>query len=143
MPKLLLFAPCDRIIVDEATKTLSLISILEQVEAPPIPGAENVAAALTWYAVAVWQKVPEDGGKTFEQRTYLVQPDGKRILEGLSPFRMTERTHRVFARTHGFPISQTGDYLLTLTVREKDSGEEWITVAEYPIKVIHRASENE
>jgi hypothetical protein len=142
MPKLLLFAPCDRVIIDEASKTLSLITILEQVESPA-PPSTNVAVALTWFAVALWQRLPEDEGKTYEQRTYLVQPDGSKTLEGSASFRLTERTHRVLSRTHGFPISQAGDYLLTLALREKDAGEEWVTMAEFPIRVIHTATDNE
>ena len=137
MPKLLLFAPCDRVIIDEAGKTLTLISILEQVQSQTPPMGEKVAGAVNWFAIALYLQLPEDEGKTYEQRTCLMLPDGSETLEGTISFQMTQRTHRVMARMFGFPISQTGECSLRLALREKDKGEQWHTIAEYPIRVVH------
>ncbi len=139
MPRLLFFAPCEKVIMDEGSKTLSLITIMEQVEGevPPASG-ENVAAAINWSAIALWLKTAEDMGKTYEQRTCVIQPDGNETLAGTVSFQITERTHRTIARIFGFPVSQVGEHTVRLGLREENTNEPWITMAEYPIRVVHK-----
>ncbi len=144
MPRLLFFAPCEKVIMDEGSKTLSLITIMEQVEGEvSSPMGDKVAAAINWFAVAVWLKTPDDIGKTYEQRTCVIQPDGSETLAGTIAFQITERTHRVIARIFGFPVSQAGEHSVRLALREKDGNELWITLAEYPVYVLHRGVQNE
>ncbi len=139
MPKLLFFAPCEKVIIDETSKTLSLVTVLEQVTGEMPANAttnDKVTAALNWYAVAVWLKTPDDIGKTYEQRTCVIQPNGDETLAGTAEFQISMRTHRTLARIFGFPINQTGEHIVRLALREQNG--QWVTMAEYPIRVIHR-----
>ena len=140
MPKLLLFAPCANSVVDQEEKTLSLISVLEGLTlsaAPPLP--EDAHAPIRWSIVAVWLRTPEDEGKTYEQLTQVVLPDGKVTAPATLPFQMTRRTHRNRVAVFGFPISQPGECLVRLSLREVGDGHDWQVMAEYPIVVAHQA----
>ncbi len=140
MPKLLLFVPCAHSIVDQDENTLSLVSILEgltTLAAPPLP--EDAQAPIRWSIVTVWLHTPEDEGKAYEQLTQVVLPDGNVTAPATLPFQMTSRTHRNRVAVFGFPISQPGECMVRLSLREVGDGNEWQVVAEYPIMVAHQA----
>lgn len=139
MPKLLLFAPCEKVIVDDLSKGISLISLLEQVEGRVIKVAEEkVMAALPWTAFTMWLKTPEDEGKTYEPRAFVLQPDGTEIMAATAEFQLSQRSHRVINSFFGFPINQPGEHTVRLALRERGGNEMWVTMADYPILVIHK-----
>lgn len=141
MPKLLVFAPCERVILGQGDNSASLIVIIQQVQfqgpagmpAPP-PGA-GVAARFSIYSQ--WHKLPTDGEKTFEQRIVLSFENENPVLEATAEFQMTERLHRVIANVMALPFIHPGEYSLKLFLREKGEQNWGNPVADYPFEVAH------
>jgi len=141
MPRLLLFAPSLKTILDQRDNTFSLISLIDTVTAPlPAEGAmpANAALSLTWEITTLWQQLPEDSNKTFEQRTELLAPNGDSLVEVQAVFQMNYRTQRNFGLVPGLPVGQAGEHRLRLSLREANTGGAWITVAEFPILILHQ-----
>ncbi len=140
MPRLLLFAPCIKSIVDKDEGNISLIAVIESVRAqipPSEPIPSRAVAPIQWSAVSSWLGLPEDAGKRFEQRVQLITPDQMEAISAVVPFEMTMRTHHVMTSINAFPVSQTGELILRLQIHEVGESHEWETVAEYPILVVH------
>jgi hypothetical protein len=140
MPKVLLFVPCEKVIVDR-DNTLSLISVLETITIN-IPRSEQAnlpkgaAVPLRWYALSLWRREPEDEGRRYEQRTRFVR-DGDDLLPvnvQPIPFLVAYKTFRNVVTLNGFPIVPEGECLIRLAIREAGQGI-WREVAEYPIYV--------
>lgn len=142
MPKLLIFAACEKVLVDQQNNT-SLITLLQEakvgipVPAPgqevPPPGAK-VMAAMKWDALTLWTKTDD---KIYEQRIALFDPSGNPTgIEAAVGLDFAGKgTLRNVATVFGFPIYEMGVYLMKLWLREK--GQEFgDPIAEFPITVI-------
>jgi hypothetical protein len=140
MPKLLYFVACERILLGDEEKTTSLISLLEQIKVPKPP--ENVGdaqAGLQWRIVSAWHNLPEDEGKRYEQRTWVVSPNGAELMQASIEFAMTNTiNHRNTVKVFGFPLVPEGEYLVKLSIREVGSNN-WVDIADYPIAVMYVA----
>ena len=138
MPKLLLFAPCEKVIIAQEGNTVSLITILQEltVSIPPdvqIPADAKVP--MQWYGFSLWQKQPGDEGKRYEQQIELTGPDGGIVVSASSQFEMTAPAHRILSIFPGFPVGQFGEYMLRLYLREEKESEEKKEVASFPLTV--------
>ena len=140
MPRLLVFAPCDNVIISKDTETISLISILSSIRftpppaGPPVP--ENAVGPMRWFIFAHWVAEEDDIGKTFEQEVKLVRKDGQPVVKALQEFTCEKgKPHqRVAAGFLTFPILSEGMYDLTIDMREKGS-EEWKEINRYPLDI--------
>jgi hypothetical protein len=142
MPKLIFFVPCERVIIDEAEKQVSMISVLEALSVnlgEKIP--EDAAIPLQWMALAFWRREDNEVDKYFEERVEMVSPSGEVYAQDAVKFQMYKLNHRVRHSFIGIRVGMAGDTLIRLSVREADSEAEWRTVAEFPIHVIHEATE--
>jgi hypothetical protein len=141
MPNLLIFAPCERVIVEQATNTISLIALLNDVTVPIPAGGEipmNAAAPQRWYVVSMWHRQSDESDRRFEQRVELIGPSGQTIVNAHASLTFPAGLiHRNVVTIEGFPIGLAGDYILRLSLREPD--QEWVTRAEYPLKVEHHS----
>jgi hypothetical protein len=140
MPKLLLFAPCEKVIIDRESGTASLITILQDVTIS-IPSdaqlPEKAAVPLRWYVFTVWHKQPGEEGKRFAQEIELRGPDGSSTVSATSQFEMADQSyHRVTSFFPSFPIWQSGWHALKLYLREDKEGEEKREVASFPLNII-------
>ena len=144
MPKLLLFLPSQKTVLDQRDNSFTLISTIETITAQITEGdmPANAALPLSWEISTVWYQIPEDQGKTFEQRVQLIGPDGAALLEVQAVFQMGFRTQRNLGVVPGFPVGQSGEHQLRLSLREANSLENWTTVAEYPILISHQRTPN-
>jgi hypothetical protein len=139
MPRLLLFLPCERAIIDRSDNTVSLISVMQQLNADVLTGMpKNAKATQRWNAVAVWMTQPGDEGKRFQQRVTLTNPDGKLMLQALTEFEMTKHFHHTIGRVGNFPIGVPGVYELGLDIRELGQ-EQWTPVSAFPVLLQHRS----
>lgn len=138
MPKLLVFAPCEKVIVNEQDHVSSLIALLEMLTLQ-IPEGEDLPAGtavpLSWYIFALWEKEVGDDERRFEQRTELLTPAGENVLGGVTDltFHADKPKLRVVAAVAGFPVIPLGTASLRLSFREVGDGNDWTPVAEYPI----------
>ena len=133
MPKLLLFAPCSKVIVSADDQTVTLVALVDGVNAP----SGSSVADLTWEHLAVWQAGSDDAGQTFEQMLEIVRPDRTVAAEVRQEFAMHARTLRVRGSVVGFPSEIEGEYTLRLSVRNVLDGGVWARVTEYPVTVRH------
>lgn len=134
---------CKRGIVDQSTNLLSLIDVLEGVEAagpvrpidPVTENPESVAIDLDAMLVTVWARSnlakPEPG---IVARTVVFGPDGKRVGgSGEQALQLeTFENFRAFTTIPKLPVSQDGRYEFAVQVR---SGKGWRTVGKVPLSV--------
>lgn len=142
LPKPLIFAPCEKVIVDRESSNISLITVLSNIHLrlPPSDESEKQSAikiigAMKWDIVVLWIQEPGDAGRKFEQQCELLGPDGSVLNKNRTEFVVNKRTHRVITHVHGFPLSRAGgEHLLKLYLRAEGDTERRV-MAEYPIAV--------
>jgi hypothetical protein len=143
MPKLLFFAPCERVIISD-DGTASLITLIEtlrlNVEAnqlPPMPEDADLAVPFTWHALAVWTREENDrDGQSHNLKLQLVMPNGKTPieLETILAFGEGKPNHRSVFRIMGFPVAiSEGVATARLLIKPIESNEEWKEAAAFPI----------
>ena len=139
MPRLLLFAPCERAILAD-DNTVSLITILETLrlnfetkeEIPP-----DLAIPFAWHAISLWTRETEDKDGTFyHQKIQLLMPDGTTPIELEIPLQFgpgKTNTRGIF-KVMGFPIPKASALArVRLLVRPVNSTTEWSEVSAFPI----------
>jgi hypothetical protein len=150
MPRLLLFAPCEKLIINQADNTTSLITLLETVNLPIPLGdedkvPEDANAAFSWHIIALWQSTgEEDTQKEWEQRFVLGLPDGQETkLSGVMPIRFTKEkpNFRNVINILGFPLKPVLDAdscILKLYLRDKER-EDWSFIADFRMLIRRQA----
>jgi hypothetical protein len=138
MPKLLIFAPCERVIIDDQ-KIASLITLMQSVttSAPAnIQISQDTVAAQNWSIFTLWMPQTEDINKDFVQVTQVLWPDGNEFNKHTQPIRFEKgKTHQVALKVMGFPIGQIGTISLNVWLEHNLNrvGE----IHSFPIEVIH------
>lgn len=135
MPKLLMFAPCEKVLIDQNNNP-SMISIFQElhVELTPADLPEGAAIPIRWDVFTLWLREVSDKGKRFEQICELLTPDGKKAAGGSINFEMATDTHRNVMTLMGFPlIPSGGQYLLRLSLKEAGENQEQRELAVFPI----------
>jgi len=142
MPDLLVFAPCERVIVNEQDNTISLITLFRRLDIS-VPRAEaplapNAMAPMRWWVLTIWDRQGEDEGRRYEQRVALEDFRGEIIFEvpQTESFQMTADEQRVINFINYFPIGRAGDFRLILSLREVGQ-QGWRQIKTYPMLVNH------
>ncbi len=138
MPKLLLFAPCEKAIVDEVSHTTSLIAIMQEIHYKVAPGAPspppNAALPMHWSVVSLWQEEESaDAGVEFEQRIVLENNAGAVLLSNEAKFKFDQPNHRIVASIVGFPLGYR-KLALNLFYRVPPA-RDWIRVSTFPLSL--------
>ncbi len=138
MPDLLLFAPCERILIEEGSHVVSLIAVIQELRATDVPQplAADALAAQRWFVLANWKRRDDDADQKFEQRVTLEGPDGKVFFDVRTEFEMSQQFHRNVGEIGVFPIAASGDYMLRLSLGRAGQVEVK-EVARYPIVLTH------
>ena len=128
MPKLLAYLPCEKVVIEDESKNISVLSILETVNvtlptgAPP-PGPQ-ASIGMAWAIFTLWQKEKGESGE-FESKSVLVSPSGELLAEtpvATLAFGANAR-QQIINRMASFPISTPGPCQLKLMVRTSRNGE--------------------
>lgn len=149
MPKLLLFAPCEKVIVNSQDNTTSLITLLETIglslsekELSAVP--DDTSLPITWHMLALWQGEQEDYGKKFIQKFHLELPTGEPTkVSGIMPmsFSLELPNFRSIANLLGFPLApllHTKAIDAKVSLREEAQPEsEWVERGSFRIHVKH------
>lgn len=122
--RLLLFAACEKVIVDQQSNVISLMSILQNINVQIPPSAPlpplNAVIPMQWTAVSVFLPDPNDVGKQFEQRCILFNSQNAVLVQTpAAPFTMTNEQHRILNQVNGIPIGNAGRLTLKCFLREK------------------------
>lgn len=140
MPKLLIFAPCEKLILSQEN-VASLISVMEAINVNV--GADVPADAvlpIRWEVLTLWQRQPDDPvGTRYEQRLDVLRPDGVIVSNTISGFEIFEQAtnYRNIASLFGLPIGQQGRCSIKLFLRVVNQDSEWGEIAEYSIAILH------
>lgn len=139
MPRLLLFAPCQKVLFSQEEKTISLISLVYGINAVN-PNPDSVIPSgsvvpLPWNALAIWYRQPGEEGLRFKQKISLVSLDGEELVSTEQEFTMEKETHQVYSYIASFPIWKTGRSDLKLFLAAPN--QEYEERASFPISIHH------
>jgi hypothetical protein len=135
LPELLVFAPCQKVLIDQ-NNSASLITVLEtlNIVVPAAQLPEGVIVPVNWEIFTLWSREVDEGGdRDFEQVCELFAANGVLLQQWRMTFRIEKQAHRVIHRNPGFPLKGSGQYLLHLSLREPDG--KISEVAAYPLTV--------
>jgi hypothetical protein len=136
MPRLILFAPCERAIIEQGSNSVSLVSLLHDVNAVISGPVASAVVALRWYVISIWRRVETESTQAFEQQIKLTAPSGHMHVDLRTDFEMEKPMHRNVGVISNFPIAEAGEHTLELLLRPAGRGD-WESIAKYPIIVSH------
>lgn len=146
MPKLILFAACEKVIVDEIDKTTSLINLLEAVQVG-VPESEkpkvtpDTVIQVNWSILALWQAVPGDEGKKFQTHFVLQFKEDTKMdlpLPNSFAFEDGKPNYRNILRIMGLPLVHFMDVKTCYArafIREEGMEEWGQPIGEFPILI--------
>lgn len=124
MPKLLVFAACEKVIISQDENNPTLIALLTElrgeyeVNDPTTELPANAMYPRQWAFFALWRTEASDEGRTFEQRVRLTSPSNKTLVDSHVVLRFSGTTHRVVGNLSGIPIGEPGEWVLQLFLSE-------------------------
>jgi hypothetical protein len=142
MPRLVLFAACERVLLDP-DGLVSLITIIEKIEVKvpvtlQIPPRSSISQR--WQSIAMWMMEPSEEGQ-YEQREDLVIMEGQNevIAAHTEPMPMVKTSPesdgvKVISTQTTVPVIH-GLIFLRLFYR-RIGEQQWIGAAEYPVNVV-------
>jgi hypothetical protein len=139
MPSLLFFAPCEKVLIDQ-NNTASMIAVMEELTVQMIAGVAVPAGAvipMQWSVLSMWEQSSAwDKDRGFEQRTALVSPEGKILVEVVAPFTFDKDRFRVINQFVGMPVGETGLHKIKIWIRDvSDPPKEWREVGAFPLQI--------
>ncbi len=138
MPKLVLFAACEKAVVDQQMNAVSLISLFQDVSVQVMPGPtppSNAIIPMAWAVVSIFQREVSDAGKSFEQQTVVANSAGATLLQTpISLFELRAEFYRIITQINGMPIGFAGPLAVKCCLREKGTSD-WHETAVYPINI--------
>jgi len=139
MPKLVLFAACERVLIDQQNM-LSLVGVIQELkvqvpESGQVPSATS-SAPIKWDVITQWAKLPDDTGKNFEQRIAMFNPAGQATaVSAVAALDLSGTYNRTIATVLGFPIGTPGRHTIKLWLSENGKETEH-PLAEYWIDIV-------
>src|SRR5260370_10196220 len=140
--KLLVFAPCEKVIIDHKGNP-SLISLMQKITVQ-IPAGDleklppTAMAPMTWYVFTHWLIEENEMGREFVQRVDVVLPN-KEVLAGKGSsitFKPTDPAKNIMQNNvtlMGLPVGRSGPITVNLWVEE--NGAAITEVHTYPLIV--------
>jgi hypothetical protein len=143
MPKLVIFAPCEKLIIAEDTHAASIINLLwgTQIVIAAPQSTDDLKIPFRWNVFCLWQEENGDTGKTFEQTIQLVVPSGRVHMSSSQEFQITKAFHRIVTNIDGFPVTEDGRYVIRALLREVPTGAEASETASCYLTVVHTPPE--
>ncbi len=128
MPKLLAYLPCEKVVIEEESKNISVLSILETVNVTLARGAPapapNASIGMAWAIFTLWQKEKGESGE-FESKSVFVSSAGELLAE--TPAAKlgfgTNARQQVVNRMASFPVWAPGACHLKLMVKTTRDGD--------------------
>jgi len=122
MPKLLIFAPCEKVIIDDQ-KNATLIVLLNTLTVAHKGDTEipkDAVGAKEWAVFTMWQPAKEDIGKEFVQFLQMVKPDGEEFKRAEIKFTVNpdDKVSQARMNIHGFPLGQKGPFTLNMWLQQ-------------------------
>jgi hypothetical protein len=138
MPRLLVFAPCEKVIISQADNTATLITVLSGIaaeyekEGAPPPG-KRLSLPIRWTIFSLWKKESTDGDKEFAQSIIFKSPSGENIFETAAmPIDLKVGSHRMVMLVDSVPVWEPGEWKIELYLSEKDAQLPELPLVSYP-----------
>lgn len=137
MPKLLIFAPCERLIREQDTQNISLISVLQTltVQVPLEHIDRPIAAPFRWDLLTMWGREVHDEGKKYHETCELIGPSGEVLQSFSSEFSIEKDIAYVIFVAIGFPIVPGGGQYKVVLYLSESGGKDRKEITTYPIDV--------
>jgi hypothetical protein len=138
MPKLLVFAPCEKVIISQDENNPTLIAILSTIGGEftaPNPLDIKAVGPMRWSIFTLWQKEAEDETKIFEQRLRLVSPSVRIGIVATQEIKMTVETHRTIAYIGTVPVGENGKWEVQVFIYLKGEPTPPTPLATYPLEI--------
>lgn len=124
MPKLLNFAVCDRVLIEDDGQA-SLIRVIQGVTATLKGHGKNIpknfVGAKEWAIFTLWKQTAEDRDRLFVQHIQLLWPDKSEFKKLEFTFRFQlDKSQQNRILIDGFPLGQEGDVTVNMWL-ETDS----------------------
>ena len=137
MPQLLVFAPCEKVIISQDENNPTLIALLTQIGGEigggPMPPNELTAVPLSWSIFTLWHYEAGDENRKYEQVLILRSPSGEAKMTSPRPIPFKpESNHRVVIRMPHFPI-QNGEWKIELYLHNLEEAMPEKPTAVYPL----------
>lgn len=136
---------CERAIFDQTTNSASLIDVIEQIGAAPIPPTAdgvalpaNIFGSRAGLLISLWTRSDPSVSETARGRTYLLLPNGKQVGKILYDLDLTKSPRfRLNTNVPNLPIIGPGRYSWTVQLEKKSTSGKarWATVATIPFDV--------
>ena len=140
MPRLLVFVPCEKVIISRDENNPTLVAIMSQVGGSvPDEAMAHVSddkpsgVPFQWSVFTMWYQESGDVGRKFEQVVALRSPSGKELIRATQGFELAKTTHRLYMRFPWFPV-ETGTWSIELFLHEMGTEIPVQPIATYPIK---------
>ncbi len=143
MPKLFLFAPCERVIISQEGP-LSLITLIEGLNAS-FPEEEyanlsdDAVSQITWHIVVKWSREFDENEEPghWQQRVQVSTPNGRVSTDITTDIDLVKNLGiRSIVRVNGFPVKPLGICKITLSLRKAgDEDAAWEEIATFPVKI--------
>lgn len=140
MPRLLIFAPCESVIVS-LEGSISLITVFEglnvsfpEEEYTNLP--DDSFLPMTWNVLSKWIRDDNEEPHLWEQRIQVTMPDGRVPTDITTAFDLVANSgmHNI-VRIDGFAIKPAGQVNLTLSLRKAGEEAPWQEITSYPMNL--------
>src|SRR3984893_8649768 len=140
MLKLLVYAPCEKVIV-ATDQTVSIISMMESVRVNVTEGfPADALAPIRWSILSLWKRDQEILKPVeIEEISEVVRPDGTVAAGGTSRFTVTNEHlfYRSLVHVPVFPIGLPGFVKVKCRIRQTNPETEWTEFAEVRLLLVH------
>lgn len=150
MSKNIYLALCENSVVDQSSRTMSLIKIIERLKIDPseleerltnteLPEDEPIGLARPMQVVGWWVRSDHEQPEDLEARFGFRSPGGSFAEVGTTSFDLTQHTGvRINTQIQGIPWGGLGLYWFVVEERPAGSDDQWRTTAEFPLELAAR-----
>lgn len=135
---------CGRSVIDSETNNITLIDVLEQLQAKGRRPPEGGSPAVPWNGelVTLWSRANYDSPAMGYARTTLESPTGQPLFEYQSEVDLTAHNRRrIRGKISVLPVPEDGLYFFRVFLRYEETAN-WDQVAEIPLEVTLEVEEN-
>ncbi len=132
---------CRQSILDEETKNISLLNIVEKLTINVSPSAEiedakDLSLPINFEIVSLWQK-EKKGKENFEVKVILTDPNGKVLNEYIKELSTPadKNRQRYILKSSGLKLTTSGNYTFKVAVKS-DGNKRFKTVSVVPLEVV-------